>query len=334
MGAPMGSPLSNVDTLLGMATTLWPIIHRLSSLPSLKAELEDAMQVEPTSCKVAVLRTELENTTDAIEAALNRWQPILPPDFSLDELAPEDVEAADCTAGTSTASTSSSSSCSSSSTGPHSPSSRRSASSPFASTDDPPNRNGLHSILHNALAYRHSALVYLYRTIHGLDRMHAAVQRHAHTSLVNCEATVRAGGPMGALLWPLFVAACEAASDPDRELARRAFEGVEKRQGMLNIGRAWEIVGEVWRRADQEAGLGGDRSGVRGMLVGDLDGHVDEIARGAQEGTKNQRGACSTPSKGYQRGPGVGNGSWRKPSKGADLWRRVSADLGVHVVFG
>lgn len=56
---------------------------------------------------------------------------------------------------------------------------------------------------------------------------------------------------MSALLWPLFVAACEAISDEDRKLAMEGFEGIERRQGMNNIGRAWEVVREVWERVDE-----------------------------------------------------------------------------------
>ena len=55
---------------------------------------------------------------------------------------------------------------------------------------------------------------------------------------------------MSALLWPLFVASCEAATEEDRELATNGFYGTERRQGMNNIMRAWEVVQEVWRRAD------------------------------------------------------------------------------------
>jgi hypothetical protein len=55
---------------------------------------------------------------------------------------------------------------------------------------------------------------------------------------------------MSALLWPLFVAACEAITEEDRALAMEAFGGTERRQGMNNIMRAWEVVQEVWRRAD------------------------------------------------------------------------------------
>jgi len=39
-------------------------------------------------------------------------------------------------------------------------------------------------------------------------------------------------------------------TESDRELALDAFSGTERRQGMNNIARAWEVVQEVWRRAD------------------------------------------------------------------------------------
>lgn len=55
---------------------------------------------------------------------------------------------------------------------------------------------------------------------------------------------------MGALLWPLFVAACEAVSAEDRALSQRAFVGIDQRQGMTNIAQAWKITQEVWKRLD------------------------------------------------------------------------------------
>jgi hypothetical protein len=89
---------------------------------------------------------------------------------------------------------------------------------------------------------------------------------------------------MGALLWPLFVASCEATDTADRELSRQAFAAIRQRQGMTNIERARCIVEEVWRRADS----GEDAE--------------DEIMHIGEQ--KN------------------------------DLWRRVSKDMGVTVVFG
>ncbi|KAK8130462.1 hypothetical protein PG999_002842 [Apiospora kogelbergensis] len=137
----------------------------------------------------------------------------------------------------------------------------------------------LQSILDNALAYRHSAFVYLYRTIYGHAPTHALVQKHAHASLVHCARNVAFRGPMGALLWPLFVAACEAVAPEDRALAERAFVEVDNHQGMTNIEKAWGVVREVWKQLDL----------------------LSVTPYGAKD---------------------------------ADLWRRVSKEMGVSIVFG
>lgn len=242
------SPVGSVDALLGMATSLWPIIHRLSNLRGLKDQLE-AAESRGDVGKVSSLRTEFESTASAIQVALKQWQPVLPPGSAL---ARDPCE---------------------------------------LSADEGVERGRLQSILNNALAYRHSAFVYLYRSIHDYPRNHAMVQRHTHVSLTHCVGTVSNEGPMGALLWPLFVAACEATSLGDRDLARQAFVAIDRRQGMTNIDRAWSIVQEVWRRAD-------------------------EAERRQEESTDADIAAIL----------GV--------SRGGDLWRRVSEDMGMTIVFG
>ncbi|KAK7421567.1 hypothetical protein QQZ08_009912 [Neonectria magnoliae] len=238
------SPFGSVDTLLGMATSLWPIIHRLSNLLSVKDQLDCAVTHGELS-KVAVLRTEFDVTASSIESALKEWTPGLPPDSVLTQ-DPEDL-----------------------------------------TTEQSAERGRLQSILNNALAYRHSAFVYLYRTIYSYPRTHPLVQRHTHVSLTHCVGTVSNAGPMGALLWPLFVAACEATSLGDRDLAQQTFVAIDRRQGMTNIQRAWCIVQEVWKRADKAEML---QQQEEAMLMG--------------------------------------------VRSGGDLWRRVSADMGVTIVFG
>jgi len=249
LDVPPASPLSSVDTLLGMATTLWPTIHRLSSLLALKQQLEAAVACGQAT-KAAFLRSEFESTSTAVETALKRWQPTIPPCLLVDEQDGDAVR--------------------------------------VGAVEE---RARLQSILNNALAYRDSALMFLYRSIHGYSRRHALVQRHAHVALTHCVATVSHAGPMSALLWPLFVAACEAVSLGDRDLARQAFVAVHRRQGMTNIERAWLIVQEVWRRAD----LMEHMRAPAGQHDRDLVSLVD-----------------------------------RRP----DLWRRVSQDMGVTIVFG
>lgn len=208
------SPLNAVDTLLGFSTDLWPIIHRLSHLLSFKTQLEAAVAAGRTN-EATVLRTELENSSIAIELALTNWQPALssmPPSLESDEnKAISDLQHED---------------------------------------------TRIQSILNNAEAYRHSAFVYLYRTIRTLPRSHNLVQKHVRLSLQACSNVVNLAekcqdGPMSALLWPLFVATCEAINEEERQLAMEGFGGIERRQGMTNITRAWEVVREVWRRVDE-----------------------------------------------------------------------------------
>ncbi|TVY84859.1 L-arabinose-responsive transcription regulator ARA1 [Lachnellula suecica] len=208
-----GSPLSSVDTLLGLSTDLWPIIHRLSHLLSFKTSLEAAIAAGETS-KATVLRMELENTSQAIEIALTTWKPTVTPPQTEDEKPSEE-----------------------------------------AAVEPQVQDARMQSILNNAEAYRNSAFVYLYRTINSHPRSHPLVQKHTHLSLIACSNAVNSAeqchdGPMSALLWPLFVATCEASTEEDRKLAVDAFGGTERRQGMNNIARAWGVVQEVWRRAD------------------------------------------------------------------------------------
>ncbi|KAF4119533.1 Pfam:DUF3468 [Geosmithia morbida] len=248
------SPVGSVDTLLGMATALWPVIHRLSGLVCIRDKLEAAV-VRGMTSEATVLRTELETAASAIQVALNRWQPILPPDDSR----------------------------------------------------TPTDKARLQGILNNALAYRHSALVYLFRTIYGYEQSHALVQQNAHLSLVYCMGTAAGEGPKSALLWPLFVAACEATSTVDRDLARQAFQSIDRVQGMMNIERAWGIVREVWRRADADEALGASQQSH--MAPGEVRRRTDG------EMSRNITSGCGT-------------------KRGGDLWRRVSKDMGVTIVLG
>lgn len=235
-----------------MSTSLWPIIHQLSKLSSDKTALEDACQSDLPSFQIAVLKDTFDTSSRGIEQELERWQPILPADFNPDD--PPSPETEDKKHDTETA-----------------------------------EKSRLHSIFNNAMAYRHSCFVYLYHTIHGYPSTHPYVQNHAHLALWHCLQTCSHAGPMGALLWPLFVSSCEAVTEVDRELARDAFRIVEKRQGMINIKWAWDIVQEVWRLTDSM---------------------VEE----------EEEEACL---KSVVRA---------KPAP--DLWRRVSKQMGISIVFG
>ncbi len=178
-----------------MATDLWPIIHRLSHLPEAKMELQTAEETGNSS-KATVLRTELESTSQAIELALTDWTPVVPSLSTIPSSALPAFPDEFTTLGE----------------GP--------------SELDPTGDARMQSILNNAEAYRQAALVFLYRDIQNLSRTCGKVQRHAKLALQACKLVVEWAGPMSALLWPLFVGACAAIEQEDRDIARVTFGGI------------------------------------------------------------------------------------------------------------
>lgn len=337
LGAPPASPLCNVDTLLGMSTTLWPIIHRLAGLRALKTELENASRKDGDPSKAAALRVEFESTARAIEIALLQWQPQLPPGFTPDPVPEVDLAATMAPSSSSRLATKATAAvtdpipavithadfpplstdptlhmattAATPTADPDTPFSSDPFPESLSSTSpqpiitrppqpSPQDRSRIGSIYHNALAYRHAALVYLYRTVLSRPRTDASVQAQARLALWHCVSTVHHRGPMSALLWPLFVAACEAVAPRDRALAERTFAEVDRRQGMRNIDRARAILAEVWRREDEAAAAG------TGGTTSKMDG-ADGV--GTRTGTENNN---------------------------EELWRQVCREMGVSIVFG
>jgi hypothetical protein len=159
---------------------------------------------------------------------------------------------------------------------------------------------------------------------------------------------------MSALLWPLFVAACEAATPGDRALAERAFVEVERRQGMRNIERAWGIVREVWRRrrngttmmAARTSGVGGrERKGRAdgGVVLGE---GREELLRPGEAGegvvvvTVEEQGGRARVveevdflEEDEEEGESVVNVGGVVLG-GEEIWRRVCREMGVSIVFG
>ena len=104
---------------------------------------------------------------------------------------------------------------------------------------------------------------------------------------------------MGALLWPLFISACEAIERRDRAVAQEVFVGLEKRQRMTNIGRAWLVIAEVWRRVDA-----------------------------ARHGTTTCQNVSSAEINSGPDLRSVADDNYE------ELWRKVSRELDIAVVFG
>ncbi|KAJ3958790.1 hypothetical protein N0V92_004614 [Colletotrichum tropicale] len=213
--SPGSSPppftFSGVDPVLGMAEDLWPTLHRLGELATMKWELQSAMAIGQAS-KFAVLRTEYQTTYKAIEYALESWKPTLPPGFNLVNRVVD---------------------------GPADASETELANVRWTTS--------------TALAYRQSALVYLYSTISEYPSSHDLVQKHAQAALWHCAASVSHGGAGLTMLWPLFFSACHAVCSRDRGLVRQAFTAFGTKRGTVNTEKPWAVVQEVWRKMDMRA---------------------------------------------------------------------------------
>ncbi|KAH6683658.1 fungal-specific transcription factor domain-containing protein [Plectosphaerella plurivora] len=228
----LASDTPPANSPMGLASSLLPTIHRLAELSHI-----------PPSPRTPA-HAEHDAARGAVEQSLMAWEPPLPPGYTLVNRVvdgPEDAPEMEVAAVRSAAS--------------------------------------------RGLALKQAALTFLHRCVGGHAPGSEPVQRHARAALWHCVAAasspyaaavangastgerssagdLRSGTGAG-LLWPLFVASLEASEGRDRGMARQAFAALEGLKGVVNSGKAWEVVLEVWRRKDlAKAGGGPDIGGM------------------------------------------------------------------------
>ncbi|MCJ1293197.1 hypothetical protein MMC34_004750 [Xylographa carneopallida] len=72
------STMSGVDTLFGLITDLWPMLHRLASLVDVKHSLEREEMANPGQDKTTSMRAEFDSSIANIELGLHQWSPKIP----------------------------------------------------------------------------------------------------------------------------------------------------------------------------------------------------------------------------------------------------------------
>jgi hypothetical protein len=180
--------------------------------------------------------------------------------------------------------------------------------------------------LSHAEAMRHAAAVFLAHVVLRQPPAAPHVQMAAKQGLQACLRVVVFGGPMAALLWPLFHVACVATHAVDRSVARTVFRHLESRQGMQNIVHAWEIVEETWHRQDD-----GDMSGGGGVMSGSNIGRSGVVGGGAGgAGAANSAGGSSSSSSasgGSSGGAGSGGSVAAGVVDSGSCWAKVCYDM-------
>ncbi|MCJ1385376.1 hypothetical protein MMC17_008498 [Xylographa soralifera] len=72
------SAMSGVDTLFGLITDLWPMLHRLASLVDVKHNLEREEMANPGQDKTTSMRSDFDSSVANIELGLHQWSPKIP----------------------------------------------------------------------------------------------------------------------------------------------------------------------------------------------------------------------------------------------------------------
>ena len=113
-----------------------------------------------------------------------------------------------------------------------------------------PKSDVMGSLFYVAEAYRSAAWIFLSRNIDQQDRRSSDVQEAVDIVLKNCELAISCKGPLLALLWPFFTAACEATTCDQRAIVLNVFGTLKSRWGFSNIFNAAEICSKTWAHYD------------------------------------------------------------------------------------
>jgi hypothetical protein len=110
-----------------------------------------------------------------------------------------------------------------------------------------------------AEAYRHAALIYLYRVIYNIGAPHPLTLSHVRKCLDSL-GTIPSQSSLASIhVWPLFTAGCESVSIQDREFVCQRFQEMYAQRRMLSLKRVQRAIEDVWADKDQEASHDVDR---------------------------------------------------------------------------
>ena len=115
-----------------------------------------------------------------------------------------------------------------------------------------PKSDVMDCLFYTAQAYRSAALIFLSRNIDQQRRCSKDVQGAVDAVLQACQLAISSDGPLLALLWPLFTAACEAKIRNQRDVAFNVFGALKSRLAFFNIFKAAEICSKIWADDDPD----------------------------------------------------------------------------------
>ncbi|CAL5874768.1 uncharacterized protein PFLUO_LOCUS9070 [Penicillium psychrofluorescens] len=116
-------------------------------------------------------------------------------------------------------------------------------------------------IEYTAQAYRHAALVYLYRVWHNVGAPHPTTLDHVHQCL-SFLSRVPTESPLVSIhTWPLFTAGCESILPAQRQFVRSRLDDMFVARRFPSLKNLKSDIENVWRRKDAAH----EMSGLAGM---------------------------------------------------------------------
>ncbi|KAJ5606032.1 hypothetical protein N7510_008813 [Penicillium lagena] len=116
-------------------------------------------------------------------------------------------------------------------------------------------------IEYTAQAYRHAALVYLYRVWHNVGAPHPTTLDHVHHCLSFLSQVPTASPLVSAHTWPLFTAGCESILPAQRQFVRSRLDDMFVARRFPSLKNLKSDIENVWRRKDAAH----ETSGLDGM---------------------------------------------------------------------
>lgn len=116
----------------------------------------------------------------------------------------------------------------------------------FGGAPSSPKSNSPSELISTNIAFHCAALVHLYRRVYFYPREAPEVQSAAMQIVEAFKGIARGGNAENCSLFPLFTAGCEVLDENARSYVRERMQGLEK-IGMMQFGRAREIMERVWR---------------------------------------------------------------------------------------
>lgn len=114
-----------------------------------------------------------------------------------------------------------------------------------------------------AIAYRHAAFIYLYRTWLDVGAPNPISTDHVQRCLDSIGQIDMRSPLVSAHMWPLFTAGCEATDHAERQFVRNRFENMYTSKKFPSLRRVMRDIEDVWAAKDEERQVKGHDSMAR-----------------------------------------------------------------------